>query len=129
MCDTVGVPRPSQILASGQSVFSDYLLKIELSGPTRQHLSVIDIPRIFRIPTEGLTTKEDMTLVQHILNSYIKDSRTIILTVIPAPVDITTQEILSLAEEANPLSQRTLGILTKPDLVDKGGKDFIINLV
>ncbi|KAI9810026.1 MAG: hypothetical protein M1827_006724 [Pycnora praestabilis] len=70
-----------------------------------------------------------MTLVQSMVKIYIKDSRTINLAVIPAPVEIATQEILSMAEEADPLGQRTLGILSKPDLVDRGGEEHDINLV
>ena len=125
----MGIPAPGQSLASGLSTFSDDILKIELSGPSRQHLSIIDVPGIFRTPTYGVTTKEDMTLVQSMVKSYIKDSRTIILAVIPAPVDIATQEILSMSEEADPLGQRTLGVLTKPDLVDRGGEEYVMDLV
>jgi len=125
----MGIPAPGQSLAPGQSTFSDDILKIELSGPSRQHLSVIDVPGIFRTPTYGVTTKHDMNLVQSMVKSYIKDSRTIILAVIPAPVDIATQEILSMAEEVDPLGQRTLGVLTKPDLVDKGGEEHVMDLV
>ena len=125
----MSIPGPGQSLAPGLSTFSDDILKIELSGPSRQHLSIIDVPGIFRTPTFGVTTKEDMTLVQRMVKSYIKDSRTIILAVIPAPVDIATQEILSMAEEADPLGQRTLGVLTKPDLVDRGGEEHVMDLV
>lgn len=125
----MGIPAPGQSLAPGLSTFSDDILKIELSGPLRQHLSIIDVPGIFRTPTHGVTTKEDMTLVQSMVKSYIKDSHTIILAVIPAPVDIATQEILSMAEEADPLGQRTLGVLTKPDLVDRGGEEHVMDLV
>ncbi|MCJ1396230.1 hypothetical protein MMC18_009119 [Xylographa bjoerkii] len=128
-CDAMGIPAPGQSLAPGLSTFSDDILTIELSGPSRQLLSIIDVPGIFRTPTYGVTTKEDMTLVQRMVKSYIKDSRTIILGVIPAPVDIATQEILSMAEEADPLGQRTLGVLTKPDPVDRGGEDHVIDLV
>ena len=46
-----------------------------------------------------------------------------------ALVDIATQEILSMAEEADPLGQRTLGVLTKPDLVDKGGEELVMEIV
>lgn len=63
------------------------------------------------------------------VKSYIKDSRTIILAVILAPLDIATQEILSMAEEAEPLGQQTRGIITKPDLVDRGGEEHVMDLV
>ncbi len=123
----MGIPAPGQPLVPGRSTFSDDILKIELSGPSRQHLSVIDVPGIFRTP--GVTTEEDMARVQHMVKSYIKDPRTIILAVVPAPVDIATQEILSMAEEADPLGQRTLGVLTKPDLVDQGAEEHVMDLV
>lgn len=77
----------------------------------------------------GLTTKEDMLLVRNMVKTYIQNPRTIILAVIPAPVDIATQEILAMAEEADPLGQRTLGVLTKPDLVDGGGEEHVMDLV
>jgi Dynamin central region/Dynamin family len=125
----MGVPAPGQFLEPGLSTFSDDILKIELSGPSKQHLSVIDVPGIFRNPSEGVTTKEDIARVQKMVKSYIKDSRTIIMAVVPANVDIATQEILSLAEEADPQGQRTLGVLTKPDLVDRGAEEQVMDLV
>lgn len=45
--------------------------------------------------------------------------------VVPANVDIATQEIIQMAEDADPHGQRTLGVLTKPDLVDKGAEDKV----
>ena len=43
----------------------------------------------------------------------------------PANVDIATQEIVHMAELADPHRKRTLGVLTKPDLVDKGAEDKV----
>lgn len=48
----------------------------------------------------------------------------------PCNVDIATQEILKLAEGADPQGVRTMGVLTKPDLaVEKATKEAILNLV
>lgn len=48
----------------------------------------------------------------------------------PCNVDITTQEVLKLAEMADPDGIRTMGVLTKPDLATEATtKDAIINLV
>ena len=44
----------------------------------------------------------------------------------PANVDIATQEIVHMAEEVDPEGKRTLGVLTKPDLVDKGAEDKVV---
>jgi hypothetical protein len=109
--------------------FSNDVLKIELCGPNRQNLSIIDIPGIFRAPTPGVTTKADVLLVETMVRDWITDERTIILAVIPAPTDIATQSILTMAEEVDPQGLRTLGVLTKPDLVDKGAEQNVIGFV
>jgi dynamin family protein len=99
------------------NVFSEDVLKVEICGPSEDYLTVIDVPGIFRNPTEGITTKRDIELVQNMVKNYIKDSRTIILAVLPSNVDIATQEILTLAQDYDKAGERTLGVLTKPDLV------------
>lgn len=128
-CVTMGIPAPGSSLSFGQSTFSDDVLKIELCGPDKSQMSVIDVPGIFRTPTEGVTTKDDMALVRRMVRRYIENPRTIILAVVPANVDIATQEILTLAAEVDPSGQRTLGVLTKPDLVDRGAEQDILDLV
>ncbi|KAH7347984.1 hypothetical protein BKA66DRAFT_432765 [Pyrenochaeta sp. MPI-SDFR-AT-0127] len=46
------------------TIFSEDILKIEICGPDEDYLTVIDVPGIFRNPTEGVTTKDDIQLVQ-----------------------------------------------------------------
>ena len=49
---------------------------------------------------------------------------------LPANVDSATQEILHLAEKHDPEGERTLGVLTKPDLIlEQSGKQAVCNLV
>ncbi|PHH56273.1 Interferon-induced GTP-binding protein Mx1, partial [Ceratocystis fimbriata CBS 114723] len=115
--------------SSNGSVFSEDILKIEICGPEEDYLTIIDVPGIFRV-AGGLTTPEDVALVRNIVTKYIKDKRTIILAVIPSNVDIATQEILSLAKEHDPQGERTLGILTKPDLVsEKSAQSAVCALI
>ncbi|KAL5601178.1 hypothetical protein BROUX41_005983 [Berkeleyomyces rouxiae] len=111
------------------SVFSEDILKIEICGPDEDFLTIIDVPGIFRV-AGGVTTPEDIILVKNIVTNYIRDKRTIILAVIPSNVDIATQEALSLAKEYDPNGERTLGILTKPDLVnEKSAQNAVCALV
>ena len=98
------------------AVFSEDVLKIEVQGPHEDYLTIIDVPGIFRTTTQG-TTKDDMVIVRDLVKKYIKDDRTVILAVLPSNVDIATQEILELAEDYDKNGERTLGVLTKPDLV------------
>ena len=122
----MGVGKPSE---AGKRTFSDDVLRIELCGADQEHLSVVDVPGIFRRVTEGVTTQSDKSMVRNMVTSYMKNPRSIILAVIPANVDIATQEILDMAEELDQKGQRTLGVLTKPDLVDKGAEGNVIDLL
>jgi hypothetical protein len=106
----------ADISTGSGAVFSEDVLKIEVHGPHEDYLTIIDVPGIFRTTTQG-TTKDDMAMVRDLVKGYIKDGRTIILAVLPSNVDIATQEILELAEDYDKNSERTLGVLTKPDLV------------
>lgn len=59
----------------------------------------------------------------------MRNPRSVILAVIPANVDIATQEILEIAEELDVKGERTLGVLTKPDLVDRGAEPAVIAII
>jgi len=39
--------------AGNTTTFSEDVLKLELSGPTHEHLSVVDVPGIFKRTTDG----------------------------------------------------------------------------
>lgn len=109
--------------------FSNDVLRLQISGPDQEHLSVIDVPGIFRSTTEGLTTTADTELVRSMVEKYMNNPRSVMLAVIPANVDVATQEILEMAKKADPAQDRTLGVLTKPDLVDKGAEPRVIDLL
>jgi dynamin 1-like protein len=67
---------------------------------------------------------------------YVSDSRTIILAVCPANADLTTADGLQMAREVDPKGIRTIGVITKIDIMDKGtnakrmieGKDVALRL-
>lgn len=111
------------------TTFSNDVLKLKLSGPSREHLSIVDVPGIFRKTSEGRTTDADMRMVRHMVSGYMQNPRSVMLAVIPANFDIATQEILDMAKKEDPNGMRTLGIFTKPDLVDKGAEESIIEVV
>lgn len=51
---------------------------------------------------------------------YAKDERTIILAVISANADMTVSDGLKLAMDIDPEGKRTLGVITKIDIMDRG---------
>ncbi|PTB64774.1 hypothetical protein BBK36DRAFT_1170455 [Trichoderma citrinoviride] len=116
--------------SGGGSAFSLDVLKVEISGPNADHLTVIDVPGMFETVTPGVTTESDIDLVKNMVKRYIEESRTIILAVVPCIVDIANQKILRLAAEADPQGKRTLGVLTKPDLcIENATKAVVCDLV
>ncbi len=109
--------------------FSNDVLRLEIAGPQQEHLSVIDVPGIFKSTTEGVTTKQDIQMVRTLVKNYMDNPRSVMLAVVPANTDLATQEILELAAESDVPGDRTLGVLTKPDLVDKGAEAGVVHLV
>ena len=51
---------------------------------------------------------------------YTSDPRTIILCAVAANADLSTSDGLQMARELDPKGLRTIGVLTKIDIMDKG---------
>lgn len=57
---------------------------------------------------------------RNLISEFIAKPNSIILAVSPANVDIVNSEALKLARYVDPLGRRTIGVLTKVDLMDHG---------
>jgi GTPase SAR1 family protein len=102
------------------NAFSKDVLSIEIEGPTRPQLTLVDIPGLIETATRGVT-REDVALVNEITHSYISKPRTICLAVVSASSDHATQKILEKVRDVDPKGNRTLGIITKPDRIEGSG--------
>ena len=51
---------------------------------------------------------------------YVSDKRTIILSVIPATADMVVNEGQKMARQVDPKGIRTVGVITKLDIMDRG---------
>ena len=105
----------------------NYIL-IELVTPTAPELTIIDLPGIVRTATDG-QSEDVIATIDSMLNHFLENPRTCILAVIPANVDLATSEILQRAAKVDPEGSRTIGVLTKPDLVDKGGEGEVLQVL
>lgn len=102
-----------------QMAFSSDILRVELSGPQQPHLTMVDLPGLFRAGNRDQSA-EDADLVRDLVLSYMKRERTIILAVVSAKSDFALQEVTQLARQLDPGGMRTLGLITKPDTLDAG---------
>lgn len=99
--------------------FAKDVLSIEIEGPARPQLTLVDLPGLIQTETKGVT-KADVGLVAEITDHYISQSRTICLAVVAATTDYANQGILTKVRKVDPKGERTLGIITKPDRLPSG---------
>lgn len=99
--------------------FSTDTLRIELSGPDQPHLTMVDLPGLFRAGNRDQSVDNAKT-VRKMVRGYMKRPRSIILAVVSAKNDAALQEVTELALELDPTGDRTLGLITKPDCLDAG---------
>jgi dynamin 1-like protein len=57
---------------------------------------------------------------RNLITEYIAKPNSVILAVSPANVDLVNSEALKLARHVDPMGKRTIGVLTKLDLMDHG---------
>jgi interferon-induced GTP-binding protein Mx len=100
---------------------SEHSILIELVSPDVPDLTIIDLPGIVRTTLEG-QSKTVVADVDSLLQRYLEQKRTIILAVIPSNVDIATVDIIERASNADPNGDRTVGVLTKPDMIGEGAE-------
>eukprot|EP00435_Cladocopium_sp_Y103_P070024 s91_g34.t1 len=91
-------------------------------------LTLIDLPGVTRVPLKGSDQVEDIEKITRDMTlHYIKDPRTIILCVVPANqegrlprADMSVSDALQLARQVDPNGVRSIGVITKIDIMDQG---------
>ncbi|KAH9731546.1 Dynamin-related protein 1B [Citrus sinensis] len=58
--------------------------------------------------------------IENMVRSYIEKPNCIILAISPANQDLATSDAIKISREVDPRGDRTFGVLTKIDLMDKG---------
>ncbi|XP_075710742.1 interferon-induced GTP-binding protein Mx1-like [Rhinoderma darwinii] len=107
---------------------SSELISLEVVSPEVPDLTLIDLPGIARVAV-GNQPRDIGDKIKKLIKKYIEKQETICLVVVPCNVDIATTEALEMARQVDPSGERTLGILTKPDLIDKGTEENVVNIV
>ncbi|CAK8570429.1 unnamed protein product [Lathyrus sativus] len=98
---------------------SNIPIQLSIYSPNVVNLTLIDLPGLTKVAVEG----QSETIVQDIENmvrSYVEKPNCIILAISPANQDIATSDAIKIAKEVDPSGERTFGVVTKLDLMDKG---------
>ncbi|ETN47089.1 uncharacterized protein HMPREF1541_01279 [Cyphellophora europaea CBS 101466] len=114
------IDQATETMSSGQGQkFCEDMLRIEVSGPNQDHLTLIDLPGIFHVLKPG----QDPTAPQRVKDTvlqYMREKRSIILAVVSAKDDYSNQEILKTVEAIDPSGIRTMGVITGIDMTPDG---------
>ena len=94
-------------------------LIINIFSQTCPDLTIIDLPGIAKVPV-GNQPKNIEQITKDMTLNYINNPYTIILCALDANQDISTSDALYIAKQIDYFGERTIGVLTKVDLMDKG---------
>ena len=113
--------------ASKKEVARD-IIEVEVYGPDCYDLTLIDLPGIVRVAGkhESETIIED---IQLLIKEYLENERCVVLCVHPANVDFHNSGIIADAKKYDPETCRTIPVITKPDLIDRGAERGVLELL
>lgn len=83
------------------------------------NLTLIDLPGMTRVPI-GDQPPDIEVQIKEMITEFIQEKNCLILAVSPANADLATSEALPMAKSVDPDCKRTIGVITKIDLVGPG---------
>ncbi|KAJ7269617.1 P-loop containing nucleoside triphosphate hydrolase protein [Mycena rebaudengoi] len=103
-----GIPNHEPLL------FSRNVVCVDLEGPDLTDLYFLDLPGIIQNAEPHI-----VQLVEEMVVSHIR-GHCLILVALPMTDDIENQKALRLAHQVDPEGRRTIGVMTKPDMLSAG---------
>ncbi|KAG2250017.1 hypothetical protein Bca52824_089645 [Brassica carinata] len=98
---------------------SDKQIRLKIFSPNVLDITLVDLPGITKVPVGDQPTDIEARIRTMIL-SYIKQPSCLILAVTPANSDLANSDALQIAGNADPDGHRTIGVITKLDIMDRG---------
>ncbi|KAH9893600.1 Dynamin central region-domain-containing protein [Cubamyces lactineus] len=94
-------------------------IHLRIYSPNVLDLTLVDLPGLTKIPV-GDQPSDIERQIRSLVIDYISKPNCVILAVSAANVDLANSEALKLARQVDPQGRRTIGVLTKLDLMDAG---------
>jgi len=94
-------------------------INLRVYSPHVLTLTLVDLPGLTKVPV-GDQPRDIEFQIRDMILKYISAPNTIILAVTSANTDLANSDGLKLAREVDPEGLRTIGVLTKVDLMDRG---------
>lgn len=94
-------------------------INLRIYSPHVLTLTLVDLPGLTKVPV-GDQPKDIERQIRDMIMKFISKPNAIILSVNAANTDLANSDGLKLAREVDPEGSRTIGVLTKVDLMDQG---------
>ncbi|OAY81184.1 Dynamin-related protein 3A, partial [Ananas comosus] len=109
---------------------SDKQIRLKIFSPNVLNITLVDLPGITKVPV-GDQPSDIEARIRTMILSYIKHKTCIILAVSPANADLANSDALQMARIADPDGSRTIGVITKLDIMDRGtdARNFLLGNV
>ncbi|XP_046894152.1 LOW QUALITY PROTEIN: dynamin-3 [Hypomesus transpacificus] len=103
-------------------------INLRVYSPHVLNLTLIDLPGMTKVPW-GDQPVDIEHQIRDMLLQFITKESCLILAVTPANSDLANSDALKIAKEVDPQGLRTIGVITKLDLMDEGtdAKDILEN--
>ncbi|KAL6295881.1 hypothetical protein ACE6H2_004023 [Prunus campanulata] len=109
---------------------SDKQIRLKITSPNVLNMTLVDLPGITKVPV-GDQPNDIEARIRKMVMTHISQQNCIILAVTPANSDLATSDALQMAREADPTGFRTIGVITKLDIMDRGtdARSFLLGKV
>ncbi|XP_052193489.1 dynamin-related protein 3A-like [Diospyros lotus] len=116
--------------AGGNKGVSDKQIRLKIFSPNVLDITLVDLPGITKVPV-GDQPSDIEARIRTMIMSYIKVPSCLILAVTPANADLANSDALQIAGNADPDGYRTIGVITKLDIMDRGtdARNFLLGKV
>ncbi|XP_063546017.1 dynamin isoform X3 [Cydia strobilella] len=94
-------------------------INLRVYSPNVLNLTLIDLPGLTKVPI-GDQPVDIEAQIKGMIFQFIRRESCLILAVTPANTDLANSDALKLAKEVDPQGLRTIGVITKLDLMDEG---------
>ncbi|XP_077118111.1 dynamin-2 isoform X2 [Ranitomeya variabilis] len=103
-------------------------INLRVYSPNVLNLTLIDLPGITKVPV-GDQPQDIEYQIKDMILQFITRESCLILAVTPANTDLANSDALKMAKEVDPQGLRTIGVITKLDLMDEGtdARDILEN--
>ncbi|KAI0184388.1 P-loop containing nucleoside triphosphate hydrolase protein [Xylaria flabelliformis] len=102
--------------------FSEDVLRVEIRSPDVPHLTLVDFPGFYHSESNEQHA-DGLEIVDRLVETYMARKNSIVLAIVSARNSFFMQKVLSKVKGHDSNLQRTLGVVTKPDVLVPGSED------